>query len=261
MPDNVPPPMPPSAKQSMDPEAVPPQAPTALNRRRFSVVAIVLLAVSVVILLTVAIAVALGFARSGSEESEGTAAAPNQPTEDLETEVDTGVDGEAAPAPMADPVEVSGTDVTLIDGVVSSQCFDYQVPTYGEHELNRASSACASSIRLAGGDSLSEINVNAQVNTGSLDELAADVNEFLVGSGLEENARIDTVAGREWVVADAVDNYGLPMAIYETDITDAGLVYEGDPLTSIFISGHNGDPAVADELLDLVESIDIAGLD
>lgn len=156
------------------------------------------------------------------------------------------------------PVDILDTSVDLVDGVVTSACFTFEMPTTIEYEINPDSLNCQTAIRFAGGDILSEITVTASTGENGIDNFFQKLEENTAGTDVEiTSTSVLTLADGEVGVAYFDDSYGLARVIYFIPETRGAFVSDGEPVTSFMISGMVGAPDMADAINEVFTSFTV----
>ncbi len=169
----------------------------------------------------------------------------------------TSDDGSVVPAPQ-EPTNIAGTAVDVVDGVVVSTCFTFDMPTLMEYEMYPDSAGCYVAIRLAGGDFLTEIDILPQKGDNSIDYFFDGIRGYATeDDGALPAPETITVSGVPAGRAYAFNSYGLMLAFYFIPENTGAFENDGVPITSFLISGPAGGEDFQRVLDDLVESFQI----
>jgi hypothetical protein len=201
------------------------------------------------ILITVAVVVLLANA-----DGDDPAAPP------AGTHIDQMEEPDEPDAPVG-PINIAGMPVDVVDGTVTSACFTFDLPTVVEFEVNPDSIACQVALRIAGSDSLTEINVMAQSGDNSADAFFAYMEDAMsqVSSDDELVTKSLLVDGRPSVYAMVTDGMGLRKEFYQVPVPEGAFESDGTAITSILIVGPHYEEGSEynQSLVDIVESFSV----
>ena len=153
-------------------------------------------------------------------------------------------------------VNILDTPVTLTDGVfVDSACFDFTVLDYGDGwELRPNPTGCVADIRWPGSDELTTILVRPQTGDASLDVMRSTLDE---GGAVLVDEQEFTVDGLEAYSVWFDDGSGLEKKVTIIHLPEGHFNGDGEPITSIFISGYSYNEEMEAMVDSVVESFDV----
>ena len=181
--------------------------------------------------------------------SEDDADSPQNPSQSD----DEALDGDSASKPKK---EIFNTPVEVVDGVVESECWSFDLPS--GYILNSGAGSCVASLRIAQtsgyGDSVGTVSITPQTGRASLDS----ANELFDGQeadGAKISSRTTTTfAGKQALKVVGKGGFGLDQVIYFVIDNDSGLTTQGQGVTSYMVTGNTHNPKIAAATQTVIDS-------
>lgn len=155
---------------------------------------------------------------------------------------------------------IKDTPVTLVGNTVESACFTFKMPSQYEYEINPESIECKAAIRLKGGDSLSQINIQAQVGEDTVESALDKAEEAAKQAGKHDSFKGERVSinGQEAAVVYVEGGaYQLLQALYFIPDNNRAFALDTRNITSYIINGPAYNSALKDVIDEVAQSFKI----
>jgi hypothetical protein len=140
-----------------------------------------------------------------------------------------------APGPAAEPLDVFGAVPTAEDGLVSTECFTFDLPP-GYVVKENGSIGCTATLNWEEGDSLTRITVGGSADPADRQGWADLLHDGTWG--IIEDMRDRKVAGFDGFEALITDQYGLRIKVWVGFIPDDLYAEDGKAITAIAVFGY-----------------------
>ena len=144
--------------------------------------------------------------------------------------------------------------VTVAGNTVTTACFTFTMPA--GYELGPNSKGCATSINIAGGDSLTLVRIYASSDSGTTAQELLNGTLSRSSSGVS-NSGVQSIGGRDVAMIEVKDSAKLEYRGYIMPVSSSAPTYtiDGKKITSITVMGYAYNSTLVKNLEGIIASI------